>query len=198
VDSPDLQAAAARLPATGVRVILVEHPWRVQGRRIAPAPPRLDEAFRAIVAALAPASPFIVGGRSAGARVACRTARELGAAGVLAFAFPLNPPGRPGRSRLPELRGAGVPTLVVQGTKDAFGSAAALRRAVAGRVATAVPPPASVDVVAVGGADHGFHVLQRDGGPAARDRRLANALKAVRSWLDSVAGVGEQSGRRLG
>ena len=91
-----------------------------------------------------------------------------------------------------------MPTLVVQGTKDAFGSAAALRRAVAGRVATAVPPPASVDVVAVAGADHGFHVLQRDGGPAARERRLADALDAVGSWLSSIAGVGEQSGRRLG
>jgi hypothetical protein len=198
VDAPDLQAAAARLPATGVRVVLVEHPWRLQGRRIAPAPARLDETFRAVVAALAPRPPFVVGGRSAGARVACRTARELGAAGVLALAFPLEPPGRPGRSRLPELLGAGVPTLVVQGTRDAFGSATALSRAVPVRVATATPQPIGVDVVAVAGADHGFHVRQRDGGPAARERRLADALDVVRSWLGSVAGVGEQSGHRLG
>jgi predicted alpha/beta-hydrolase family hydrolase len=198
VDAPDLQAAATRLPATGVRVVLIEHPWRLQGRRIAPNPARLDETFRAVVAALAPRTPFVVGGRSAGARVACRTARELGAAGVLAFAFPLDPPSRPGRSRLPELLGAGVPTLVVQGTRDAFGSATALSRAVPVPVATATTQPPGVDVVAVAGADHGFHMLQRDGGPAARERRLADALDVVRSWLSSVAGVGEQSGHRLG
>jgi hypothetical protein len=197
VDAPDLQAAAARLPATGVRVLLVEHPWRVQGRRIAPAPPRLDETFRAVVSALAPTSPFVVGGRSASARVACRTARELGASGVLAFAFPLEPPGRAGRSRLPELVGAGLPTLIVQGTRDAFGSATTLNRALTGPVAT-VAPPLPIGVVAVAGADHGFQVLQRDGGPAARDRRLADALAVVRTWLSVIAEPGEQAGHRLG
>jgi uncharacterized protein len=94
--------------------------------------------------------------------------------------------------------GAGVPTLVMQGTRDAFGSATALSRAVPVPVATATTQPPGVDVVAVAGADHGFHVLQRDGGPAARERRLADALDVVRSWLSSVAGVGEQSGHRLG
>jgi len=198
VNAPDLQAAAALLPATGVRVLLVEHPWRVQGGRIAPAPPRLDETFRAVVSALAPAGPFVVGGRSASARVACRTARELGASGVLAFAFPLEPPGRAARSRLPELVGAGLPTLIVQGTRDAFGSATTLDRALQGPLATVAPQPLRIDVVAVAGADHGFQVLQRDGGPAARDRRLADALAVVRTWLSVVAEPGEQAGHRLG
>ena len=72
------------------------------------------------------AGPLVVGGRSAGARVACRTAVETGAAAVLCLAFPLHPPGRPERSRAPELAGAGRPVVVVQGVRDAFGTPADL------------------------------------------------------------------------
>ena len=130
LDAPDLVAAAAVLPSLGVEVVLVEQPWRVAGRRVASPPPRLDEAFRAVVERVAPAVPYVVGGRSAGARVACRTGAALGAVAVLALAFPLHPPGRPDRSRAGELTGARLPVAVVQGSRDAFGSPAEVRRAV--------------------------------------------------------------------
>ncbi|MBX6356702.1 MAG: alpha/beta hydrolase [Micromonosporaceae bacterium] len=123
VTSADLVAVRAAALAAGVAVALVTQPYRVAGRR-APAPaPALDEAWRAAVRAAAervPEVPLIVGGRSSGARVACRTARELGAAGVVALAFPLHPPGKPERSRAGELP-TGVPTLVVNGDRDPFG-----------------------------------------------------------------------------
>ena len=128
IEAPDLQALAAALPAEGVRVGLVEQPWRVAGRRLAPAPKTLDLAWREILERLRPeltadgAVPLLVGGRSAGARVACRTGSQTGAAGVLALAFPLHPPGKPERSRAAELLGSGLPTLVVQGAVDPFGS----------------------------------------------------------------------------
>jgi predicted alpha/beta-hydrolase family hydrolase len=133
VQARDLQAVAASGAAAGWQVLLVEQPWRVAGRRVAPAPARLDEAWRAVldVLAAAPArdggaapvlrGPVLLGGRSAGARVACRTARAAGAHGVCCLAFPLHPPGRPDRSRADELAGAGVPVLVVQGQRDPFG-----------------------------------------------------------------------------
>ncbi|MGN6302231.1 MAG: alpha/beta family hydrolase, partial [Angustibacter sp.] len=100
VDAPDLQAIAAAATAAGWAVVLVEQPWRVAGRKVATAPPKLDVAWRAVVAALtsgraALPPPLVVGGRSAGARVACRTADAVGAAAVVALAFPLRPPGRP-------------------------------------------------------------------------------------------------------
>lgn len=137
----------ARLAAGGHAVALVEQPYRVAGRR-APvtAAARLDEAFRAAVA-MARAGvgevPLVVGGRSAGARVACRTATALGAAGAVALAFPLHPPGRPDRSRVEELRGAGVPLLVVQGERDPFGRPAEFPE----------PLPAGTTLVPVAG-DH--------------------------------------------
>jgi predicted alpha/beta-hydrolase family hydrolase len=121
-----------------IAVGLVEQPYRVAGKR-APVPaPRLDVAFAAVaqaaraqVQAVGRREPvLLVGGRSSGARVACRTAAAIGAQGVLALAFPLSPPRAPGRerpSRLPELLGAGAPVLVVQGERDVFGSADQLR-----------------------------------------------------------------------
>lgn len=126
IEAPDLQALAAALPSHGVEVVLVEQPWRVAGKRLAPAPATLDTAWRAILDAtgeeLASGGvPLIVGGRSAGARVACRTGKETGAAAVLALAFPLHPPGKPEKSRADELLGSALPTLVVQGAVDPFG-----------------------------------------------------------------------------
>jgi predicted alpha/beta-hydrolase family hydrolase len=121
----DLVAVAAAGCAAGWRVLRVEQPWRVAGKRIAPAPARLDEGWTAVLGHLrdggALTGPLVLGGRSAGARVACRTASPAGASGVLALAFPLHPPGRPERSRAAELALAGVPLLVVQGVADAFG-----------------------------------------------------------------------------
>jgi predicted alpha/beta-hydrolase family hydrolase len=125
IGARDLEALAAALPARGVTVIRVEQPWHVAGRRVAAPPPTLDIAWSAVLAELDITGPLVVGGRSAGARVACRTALDLGALGCVALAFPLHPPGRPEKSRLAELTGAGVPTLVVQGDRDAFGGAAA-------------------------------------------------------------------------
>ncbi|PYG01753.1 hypothetical protein SAMN05216184_101217 [Georgenia satyanarayanai] len=126
VQAPDLRTATAVAGELGWGVALVEQPYRVAGRR-APAPAtQLDAAWTAVVHRLraGPGAglPLVLGGRSSGARVACRTARSLGAVGVLCLAFPLQPPGKAERpSRLPELEGAGVPTLVVQGEWDAFG-----------------------------------------------------------------------------
>src|SRR4051794_25572232 len=125
VESADLLEVTAEAATAGWRVIRVEQPWRVAGRRIAPAPPRLDEGWAAVLDRLRAddvlSGPLVLGGRSAGARVACRTAAEHGAAGVLALAFPLHPPGRPEKSRAAELTAVPVPLVVVQGETDAFG-----------------------------------------------------------------------------
>lgn len=123
VDAPDLVAATAAATAAGYEVGLVEQPYRVAGRR-APAPAgHLDEAWLAVAAAVRKDRdvPLVQGGRSSGARVACRTAAATGAIAVLCLAFPLHPPGRPEKTRQPELDGAGVPVLVVQGRSDRFG-----------------------------------------------------------------------------
>ncbi|WP_240898507.1 alpha/beta hydrolase family protein [Kocuria sediminis] len=154
--SRDLAALAAELPRHGVTVVRHEQPWVVAGRRIAPRPAALDAAWLAAapaVAELAGGAPLVVGGRSAGARVACRTAGAVGAAAVACLAFPLHPPGRPERSRLEELLTPRVPVLVLQGTRDPFGSAAELRAAVHGAPPVEVDP---VEVVPVEGADHGL------------------------------------------
>nr|MDT0657800.1 alpha/beta family hydrolase [Micromonospora sp. DSM 115978] len=123
VDAPDLLAVRAEAVAAGLAVARVTQPYRVAGRR-APAPAgQLDEAWSVVLAELRAGSsgrPLVVGGRSSGARVACRTAVAVGAAGVVALAFPLHPPGRPDRSRAGELV-TGIPTLVVNGDRDPFG-----------------------------------------------------------------------------
>jgi predicted alpha/beta-hydrolase family hydrolase len=121
VDAPDLTAVHDAAVAAGVRVALVTQPYRMAGRR-APAPVgQLDEAWTAVIRQIAvPDLPLILGGRSSGARVACRTAPALGAAGVLALAFPLHPPGKPEKSRAAELPTT-IPTLVLNGDRDPFG-----------------------------------------------------------------------------
>ncbi len=126
VDAPDLLAVTEVATALGITVALVEQPYRVAGRGGSPRAEVLDGAWRDVVGHLTGGPiagvPLITGGRSAGARVACRTALATGAAAVLALAFPLRPPGRPeAPSRLPELDGAGVPVLVVQGDRDPYG-----------------------------------------------------------------------------
>jgi hypothetical protein len=124
VDAPDLRAATRAAEAERVRVVLVEQPYRVAGRR-SPAPaPHLDATWIAVLAELRAGPlhglPLVAGGRSSGARVACRTAAATGVAGVLCLAFPLRPPGR-NVSRLDELKQVTVPLLVVQGRSDPFG-----------------------------------------------------------------------------
>jgi uncharacterized protein len=123
VESPDLVGAADAANDAGASVALVEQPYRVAGRR-SPGPARqLDEVWTAVVSRLFDGPPLIVGGRSSGARVACRTAADVGARAVLCLAFPLHPPGKPEKTRLPELDEVDVPTLVVQGERDPFGIA---------------------------------------------------------------------------
>ena len=125
VNAHDLTLATEVALGAGLAVALVEQPYRVAGRR-APAPlAQVDAAWRAVASQVHTGDlgklPLIVGGRSFGGRVACRTSRDVGAAGVLCLAFPLHPPGRPEKSRLAELTSVTVPTLVVQGDRDPFG-----------------------------------------------------------------------------
>jgi len=125
VEAPDLIGATGAARSQRLAVALVEQPYRVAGRRSPPPASTLDEAWTAIVARLQEGPladlPLLTGGRSSGARVACRTAADTGSVAVLCLAFPLHPPGRPEKTRLPELDAVKVPTLVVQGTNDPFG-----------------------------------------------------------------------------
>jgi predicted alpha/beta-hydrolase family hydrolase len=125
VGARDLKAAADAAAAERFSVALVEQPYRVAGRR-SPAPAaQLDAAWTAVVASLRRTAfkrlPVVTGGRSSGARVACRTAEVTGAIGVLCLAFPVHPPGRPEKSRLSELDDVAAPVLVIQGESDPFG-----------------------------------------------------------------------------
>jgi uncharacterized protein len=159
VDAPDLIAVRDAAVAAGISVALITQPYRVAGRR-SPAPAaQLDAAWIAAVSTLK-APRLFVGGRSAGARVACRTAAELNAEGIVALAFPLHPPGKPDKSRAGELL-SGVPTLVVNGDADPFG----------------VPSPSKgVEVMIVPGARHD---LRKD---------LAKVAHAVVDWVTRNTG----------
>jgi predicted alpha/beta-hydrolase family hydrolase len=146
VDAPDIAAVSRGCLDDGIAVAAITQPYRVAGKR-APAPAaRLDAAWLIVIDALRADQllsglPLIGAGRSSGARVACRTAGASGAVAVIALAFPLHPPGKPDATRLPELDGAGVPVLVIQGDRDPFGQ----------------PRPAprlKREVVLIEGADH--------------------------------------------
>jgi predicted alpha/beta-hydrolase family hydrolase len=162
VESPDLQAARQAATDLGAAVARVVQPYRVRGGRAPGSPDRQDAAWLEIIAALRqrfPAIPLVQGGRSNGARLACRTAREAGARAVVALAFPLHPPGRPERSRVAELREAGSDVLVVNGDRDPFGI------------------PDSTDatrVVVLAGETH------------ALSRRTQEIRQVVESWLREV------------
>ncbi|MGZ4181651.1 MAG: alpha/beta hydrolase family protein [Solirubrobacteraceae bacterium] len=170
VGARDLVAATEAALAAGLRVVLVEQPYRVAGRR-SPAPAaQLDAAWIAVVAELRRrrviAGGLIVGGRSSGARVACRTAADMDAVAVLCLAFPLHAPGRPEKSRLPELEAVTVPTLVVQGESDPFGM-----------------PPAGPGRTVV--RVRGNHSLSGD---------LAAVRAAVGDWLAQIARAATRTG----
>jgi predicted alpha/beta-hydrolase family hydrolase len=158
INAPDLVAVTTALSGAGWTVARVEQPYRVAGRRAASPAAALDSAWIAVVTALREASrgPLVLGGRSSGARVACRTAAALDAAAVLCLAFPLRPPRRPQVTRLGELLAVDVPVLVVQGERDPFGGPGEF--------------PATVGVAAVPG-DHAL-------------RRTPPVVAAVLDWLD--------------
>jgi predicted alpha/beta-hydrolase family hydrolase len=162
VSAPDLQVATRVALEEDWSVALVEQPYRVAGRSSAPPAPKLDEAWIAVVEQLDFDVPLVTGGRSSGARVACRTADAVGAAGVLCLAFPLQPPARASGtapdSRLPELDALSVPVLVVQGRNDQFG----------------VPSAGPKRELVVLDGDHG---LKKD---------LPGLGEAVRGWLRRV------------
>jgi predicted alpha/beta-hydrolase family hydrolase len=166
IAAPDLRAATGVARSLGITTALVEQPYRVAGRKAPPPAPRLDEAWLAIIEHLRAHAlgglALITGGRSSGARVACRTAEATGAAGVLCLAFPLRPPRREGRepaaSRLPELEAVHVPVLIVQGVSDPFG----------------MPPDAAGRTVVQLAGDHG---LKSD---------LAGVAAAIAAWLPAL------------
>ncbi|MFG2328914.1 alpha/beta family hydrolase [Streptomyces sp. NPDC048604] len=172
IGARDLAALARVLPERGFGVALVEMPWRVAGKKVAPAPKTLDAGWREIWPALArPGLPVVAGGRSAGARVACRTSRELGAAAVLALSFPLHPPGRPEKSRADELLGAGLPTLVVQGGNDPFGKPADFPE----------PSAGEYRLVEIPYGDHSFAVPKRV--DLTESEAVTLLTDAVAAWL---------------
>jgi uncharacterized protein len=174
VGARDLVCATDVAVALGLTTALVEQPYKVAGKR-SPAPAtQLDTAWRAVVTVLRSGElegrPVIVGGRSSGARVACRTAADAQAAGVLCLAFPLHPPGRPEKTRQPELDAVRVPTLIVQGESDPFG----------------LPPRArNRKVVTV----RGNHSLSSD---------LNGVAAAVRGWLVRMIGRFDAGATRTG
>ncbi len=174
VSSPDLVATTNAAQSLGVSVGLVEQPYRVAGRR-SPAPARqLDSAWVAVLSQLQDGAleglSIITGGRSAGARVACRTAVDVGAVAVLCLAFPLHPPGRgddPSKSRLGELEAVALPTLVVQGERDPFG----------------MPPDGPNRTVVRVPGDHSL-------------RSSATVGAAVSDWLPTLIRAGDSRPRR--
>ena len=162
VGARDIVAATGAARGAGLSVALVEQPYRVAGRR-SPAPaPQLDAAWTAVLAHLRDTEigdlPLVAGGRSSGARVACRTAQATGSSGVLCLAFPVHLPGRPEKSRLPELDAVAAPVLVVQGERDPFG----------------MPPPAPGRLVAVVPGNHSF------------TPRAEGVADAVAAWLPRI------------
>jgi predicted alpha/beta-hydrolase family hydrolase len=166
VDSADLLAARDAATLLDGAVARILQPYRLRGARAPGSVPRQDAAWLEIIEALRgdfPGVPLVQGGRSNGARVACRTAAAAGASGVLALAFPLHPPGRPERSRADELRAAGTNVLVISGSRDPFG----------------VPEPADVTkLVVLAGESHAL-----TGGSG----RITQETGA---WLSAVLGLG--------
>jgi hypothetical protein len=161
IDAVDLIAVSTALVGAGWTVARVEQPYRVKGRRAPEAAPRLDAAWCAVIGALQKerGDRLVVSGRSSGARVACRTAGEVSADAVVALAFPLHPPGKPDKSRAEELMTVSLPSLVVQGQRDAFGTKSEF--------------PKQANVVEVPG-DHSLK------------QGVTEAAAAVLAWLDAT------------
>ncbi len=168
VGSKDILAARQAGLQAGATVVRVTQPYRVGGARAPGSAQRQDEAWLEIISVLCaahPGLPLVQGGRSNGARLACRTAQQAGAAAVIALAFPLHPPGKaddPSRSRAGELRSAGVPVLVINGDRDPFG----------------IPDQADADrLIVLPGETHSL------------SRHPQAITEAVASWLGQVIGI---------
>jgi uncharacterized protein len=179
----DLELLARRMPEHGTTVVRFEQPWRTAGRRVATPPARLDEAWLAGLDWLRQQAwtigPLFVGGRSAGARVACRTARVVRPAGIICLAFPLHLPGRPDKSRIAELLQPQAPRLVLQGTSDAFGRPAEIQ--------AAIKEDSGIRLVELPGADHSFRVAKSSTFTQA-DLRAA-LLSEVSRFVDARLGI---------
>jgi uncharacterized protein len=167
IEARDLEALAHYLPRNGVSVVRFEQPWRRAGRKVATPPAALDAALMAAYNRLRVRTPLIVGGRSAGARSAARCAQQMGARGCLALAFPLHPPGRPEKSRVEELRGVGVPLMVIQGERDTMGRPDEF--------------PGNLDLSVVPGADHGFKVPAK--GPVSQEEAMDIVVESALEWI---------------
>jgi predicted alpha/beta-hydrolase family hydrolase len=183
VGAADLELLARSLPDRGCTVVRFEQPWRTAGRTVGAPAARLDEAWNAALSWLMhqqwALQPLVVGGRSAGARVACRTASETNAAAIVCLAFPLHLPGRPEKSRLSELLTPTVPRLVLQGSKDSFGTAEEIRHA-----ASRAP---DISVIELSGADHGYRVAKT--APFTPADLRATLVTEVSRFIDAVVGI---------
>ena len=187
VGAADLELLAASLPALGTTVVRFEQPWRTAGRTVGAPPPKLDEAWRAALGWLmeqewAAQHPFVVGGRSAGARVACRTAADTNPAAIVCLAFPLHLPGRPEKSRVAELLAPEAPRLVLQGSKDSFGTPEEIR--------AAIGTAEGIKLVELPGADHSYRIARR----RAEEKRADNASPSASD--DEAGGVQARSAAR--
>lgn len=180
IASADLVGLARELPASGIDVILFEQPWRVAGKRVATAPKQLDAAWISAVGEVRGrgygTQRLIVGGRSAGARVACRTAEATRPQGIVALAFPLHRPGVPEAGRHPELVAAAsiAPVLVVQGSRDAYGGPDEIALA-------ALEQGVALEVVSVAWAGHTFRVPAE--APVTTEQALDTVVRAVHDFL---------------
>ena len=187
VSAADLELLARSLPALATTVVRFEQPWRTAGRAVGAPPPKLDDAWRAALGWLmeqewAARHPLLVGGRSAGARVACRTASDTNPAAIVCLAFPLHLPGRPEKSRAAELLAPTAPRLVLQGSKDSFGTPAEIR--------AAIGTAEGVHVVELPGADHAYRIAKSS---AFTPADLRSTLVAeVSRFIGAVAGISTQ------
>ena len=174
-DTADVLAVRDAALALGAATALVTQPYRVKGARAPGSAVKQDAAWVEIIDALQRETarggarlPLVQCGRSNGARVACRTARQVGAAAVIALAFPLHPPGQPEKSREAELRGAGTSVLVINGDRDPFG----------------IPEPdETTDVVILPGETH------------ALSKHPSAVGLAVTAWLGGLAALGIAASR---
>jgi uncharacterized protein len=183
VGAADLELLATSLPARGTTVVRFEQPWRTAGRTVGAQPPKLDEAWRTALGWLKEQEwaqhQLLVGGRSAGARVACRTASVTDPTAIVCLAFPLHLPGRPEKSRAVELLAPSAPRLVLQGSKDSFGTPEEIR--------AAIGTAEGVQVVELPGADHGYRMAKSS---AFTPADLRTTLVAeVSRFIAAAAGI---------